>query len=610
MALTSIAFGAPLRELRDARSRARSALGVMLRGRSKRRAMLLVLAMMFGALLEVVGIGSIPLFVALLADPARVADFLPGIAPVLASWGTQRLAVTGAAGLALLFIVKNAFMAGLVWAETRLARDVSCDITTRLYADFLNRPYIFHLQQNAADLIRTVDTDVALAVDLLRNAAVAAREGAVLMLVFALLVIVDPLVSIAVILLIGCSALVYYMVVRQALLDRGVVIQQQRGMRLKSMSETLGAIKEVKLFGREEHLAGTVTAQTEVLESSMVYPRVVAALPRLFLELVGVLGIFIVVGAMVALGRDAPAVLPVLALLAAALARLIPAINSVTTAFTHIRSDTAAFVTVTSALKASTPPAGAHDVPSERADAAVLPSISIRNLHYRYPGASAEALVDVSLDIAAGEMVAFVGASGAGKSTLVDIILGLLEPDAGSVKVGGQPLAEVRSAWQRQIGYVPQDIGLLDDTITRNVAFAVPDEAIDPQAVETALEAAGLSSVVAAMRHGSSTVVGARGKRLSGGQRQRIGIARALYHDPQVIVFDEGTSALDRSTEHRVMEAVTALRGPQRTIIVVAHSVAAIRACDRAFVLRDGELIDQGPYPELAARHESLAVAR
>ncbi|CAN5654997.1 ABC transporter ATP-binding protein [soil metagenome] len=582
---------------------------MMLRGRQRRRALLLLMAMMLGALLEVVGIGSIPLFVAVLADPRRAAEILPSVAPFLEGRGTQSLAIFGAAILAALFVIKNAFMAGVVWAEAKLARDVAHDITTRLYADYLNRSYLFHLQENAADLIRVVDSDASLTVDLLRNMAVAVREGAVLILVFALLVFVDPIVSVAVILLIGCSALAYYSAVRQRLLERGRVIQRQRGMRLKSMSEGFAAIKEVKLFGREEHLAEKVSAETGVLESSLVYPRVVAALPRLFLEVVGVLGILAVVGAMVAVGREGPAVLPVLALLAAALARLIPAINSFTIAFTHIRSDTAAFVTVSGELQASAARNSGDVIRSAGDGEAVTPTISVRKLHFRYPGARNDALRNISLDIAAGEMVALIGASGAGKTTLVDIILGLLEPAAGTVNVGGKPLAEVRRAWQRQIGYVPQDICLFDDTIIRNIAFAVPDAAIDPAAVERAVEAAGLSAVIAALPHGGSTVVGSRAKRLSGGQRQRLGIARALYHDPLVLVLDEGTSSLDRITENTVIETLTGLRG-RRTIIVVAHSLNAIRACDRAFLLQEGELVDHGTYDELAERHETLCVLR
>jgi ABC-type multidrug transport system fused ATPase/permease subunit len=215
--------------------------------------------------------------------------------------------------------------------------------------------------------------------------------------------------------------------------------------------------------------------------------------------------------------------------------------------------------------------------------------IRLSTVRYRYPSAATPALVDASLRIGRGEAVGFIGPSGSGKSTLIDVVLGLLTPEAGQVLVDGEDIQNNLRAWQDQIGYVPQSIYLTDDTLRRNVAFGLADEQIDEAAVARAVRAAQLEEFVAGLPDGLNTLVGERGIRLSGGQRQRIGIARALYHDPTVLVLDEATSALDTATESGVMEAVTALQG-SKTILIVAHRLTTVAHCDRLYRLERGRI--------------------
>jgi ATP-binding cassette subfamily C protein len=229
----------------------------------------------------------------------------------------------------------------------------------------------------------------------------------------------------------------------------------------------------------------------------------------------------------------------------------------------------------------------------------------LENVHYRYPGASTEALRGISLRINAATTVAFIGTSGAGKSTLIDTILGLLTPTDGSVLIDGHNAQDDLPAWQRQIGYVPQDIYLIDDSIRRNIAFGISDAQIDDLAVARAVKAAQIESLIQSLPRGLETPVGHEGIRLSGGQRQRIAIARALYHDPSVLVLDEATNALDEETERELIDAVDGLRG-DRTIVIVAHRLTTVRHCDIVFLLGAGTLRDQGSFGDLAARHPNL----
>ena len=232
-------------------------------------------------------------------------------------------------------------------------------------------------------------------------------------------------------------------------------------------------------------------------------------------------------------------------------------------------------------------------------------SIEFENVSYQYPGAVKQSLSEISLRIARGTSVAIIGPTGAGKTTLVDLLLGLLEPSSGRILINGVELSGVIASWQRSIGYVPQDIYLTDDTIRGNIALGIPAAEIDGNAVELAINAAQLDAFVASLPAGLETVVGERGVRLSGGQRQRIGIARALYHNPAVLIFDEATSSLDSDTEEFVIEAVDALRG-SRTIIVIAHRLSTIRNCDQAFALRDGVLSASGPVSDFLDRAQPI----
>ena len=230
--------------------------------------------------------------------------------------------------------------------------------------------------------------------------------------------------------------------------------------------------------------------------------------------------------------------------------------------------------------------------------------MTVDHLEFKYEQAEKSVLSNVNLSVFAGEAVGFVGQSGSGKSTLIDIMLGLLEPQNGSVLINGQDISQVKSAWQRSIGYIPQTIFLMDDSLRRNIAIGIADNEIDEVAVREALKSAQLEDFVALLPEGLDTVVGERGVRLSGGQRQRIGIARALYHRPSVLVLDEATSSLDTETEHEVMKAVQALQG-DKTVIIVAHRLSTVEYCDRLYRLDAGRIVDEGTFDEVMNRSQS-----
>jgi ABC-type multidrug transport system fused ATPase/permease subunit len=334
--------------------------------------------------------------------------------------------------------------------------------------------------------------------------------------------------------------------------------------------------------------------------------QIVAQVPQFVLQGLAFGGILVILLVLLsAKSGDTNKVLPIMALYALAGMRLLPALQQIYLAITKLRY----CGPVVDALHADLVDTG-YAVPlakqsvSEKGKPSIRlqETLSLDRVSYRYPQANGPALIDLTLTVCANTTVGLVGATGGGKTTIVDVILGLLEPQKGGLFVDGMPItAENVRAWQRNIGYVPQHIFLVDDTVTANIAFGVPREEIDMEAVERAARVAELHDFITEeMSHGYDTMVGERGIRLSGGQRQRIGIARALYHDPDILVFDEATSALDNITEKAVMDAVRNM-AHRKTIILIAHRLGTVQACDTIFMLDRGRIKASGSYEELLA---------
>ena len=333
--------------------------------------------------------------------------------------------------------------------------------------------------------------------------------------------------------------------------------------------------------------------------SSMLF----STIPRLVIDTMPVTAIVVVVLIIMIRGEDLELVLPVLAMFAVAAMRLMPSAARMANALTHMRFHYAATEVLYDELLAIERMKPMHDVvpvpdavparPFER-------SLVLEGISYSYPGGSQPALDDVSLEIPKGHWVGFVGPTGAGKSTLIDLILGLFVPTSGGILVDGRNLQENVRGWQRNIGFVPQNVYLLDDTIRRNVAFGVQDHDIDDGQVWRALRAAQIDDLIRSLPGGLDAVVGERGDRISGGERQRLGIARALYRNPQVLVIDEGTANLDNETEAAIVSSLAGLRG-DKTIIVVAHRLALVTRCDQVYYLRNGRLLRSGAFVDLVS---------
>ena len=584
-------------------------LQVFLEKRQLHRLELVLVATLVASMLEMVGVGTIPAFVGLLINPDRFISALPEGS--FKAWTHRQdnvtLALYGAGLMAGLFLVKNVYLIALTYAETRLTQDATASVSTRLFGGYLYRPFTFHLHRNPAELIRNLTEEVEHAVLFVKSGMRLIREGLILAVVLLLLMWADPLITFLVFALLALASGVFYFIVRMSLRRRGQVCQDHWSRQLQVINQSLGAIKEAKILGREPYLMELFCREVNGLRRHETFYEVVGSLPRQFLEVLSVAAILPITAAFLLLGRPIPTMLPILALFGVAVARLVPAITSINTALVDLRYKRPTFDLVCVELESvgTQGPDGPRTIAAPSGGGRMQNAICLDKVYYRYPGAPRDALREVSLKIEAGEVVGFIGISGAGKSTLIDVILGLLIPTSGTVSIDGHNIHQHLSVWQRQIGYIPQDVYLIDDSIRRNVAFGLPDDEISDVAVARALRAAQIDDFVRGLPEGLETSVGNRGIRLSGGQRQRLGIARALYHDPGVLVMDEATSSLDDETERDVIAAIGRLR-EDRTVIMIAHRLTTVMNCDRLYLFEAGRMKDQGSFKELVARHVNV----
>lgn len=571
--------------------------------REQRQVRLMLVLVVLMALADLIGVAAIMPFLAVVADPAiaRENAWLAALRD-LSGAETDRdfLVVLGLAVFGVILAGTAVKIAGH-YVLNRFTYMRQYSIATRLLASYLNRPYAWFLHRHSGDLSARVlgDVDKVVGEGLLPAMRIVAHLVS-LSLLLGLLVVVDPVVAVSAALVVGGVYGLIFLLARRLLGRLGQALTVANAARHRSVTEAFGGLKELKLLGLEETYRQRFAGHARVIARAGYRSQIIGELPRYALETAAFGGMILLVLALLLRGGgDLAGVLPVIGVYAFAGLRILPAVQQVYHAMTRIRFVSPLVDRIHADLPAD-PPADPPAAPT----APLVPQdrIELCDLRFAYDGAGRTAIEGVTLTIPARSTVGLVGGTGAGKTTVVDLILGLLEPQSGTILVDGVPIGPAnRRAWQRAVGYVPQQIFLVDDTVAANIAFGVPPEARDMAAVERAARLAELHGFITEdLPQGYETRVGDRGVRLSGGQRQRIGIARALYRDPEVLVLDEATSALDNATERAVMAAVANL-GRAKTIVMIAHRLSTVQRCDTIFLLDRGRVAAEGTYDALAA---------
>lgn len=574
-----------------------AALRALLRHLSaKRRRMLapLLALMLVGALAELFTIGALLPFLAAIAAPddTPVLQALRPLLDLLGASGHRQVlyALTGLfAGAALLAAVLRLL---LLWASQKFVYGVSYELGVKLYADTLGQPYSYHTLRNSSEIIASINKVEMVTNHVLSPLMTAAVAAVIAVFIVAGLIVIDPAVALTA----GGGFVAIYLAVsfatRRRLQANGVAIARAQGDRVRAMQEGLGGIRDVLIDRSQPVFVEAYECAERAFRDARARNALFAHAPRFLVEGAGTVLIALVAVGVAGRPGGILAAIPVLGALALGAQRLLPLIQQVYNGWASAMGNRQNLADVVALLARGAPEAGEPAAPLPFREA-----IALSGVGYAYAGGRGRALSGIDLVIERGARIGIAGRTGSGKSTLMDILIGLLEPTEGEIRVDGVRLsAENRAAWQRNIAHVPQAIFLADASIAENIAFGVKREAIDRERVRRAAEQAELADVVAALPEGYDTYVGERGIRLSGGQRQRIGIARALYKQASVLIFDEATSALDTETESAVMTAIDRL-DRNLTILIIAHRLSTLEGCDRVVRLDGGVL----QHPQKAA---------
>ena len=564
----------------------------------RRKLVGIFLLMLLASVLETISLGLIVPAMGVLTNP-NYLDKFPIIDNFFGNPSPTEVVVLTMGILVILYISKSAFLVWSLWIQKGYSNSVSNRIGRHLFDVYLRQEYEFHTQRNSALLVRNSQNSASMLTGIIDPALGILADTLVTLGLFGLVMFLEPVGTLVTVVSFGIAAFVFRRFSNERIRRWGAAQNHHKGMMLKHLQQGLGGIKDLKVLGRESFFVDLYSDELE--KSATVWRRFSLAqvLPRIGLENLTVIGLALLVSTMVFSGYESSRILPVIGLFGAAAFRLLPAVSRTISNMHTIKWNRQIALEL-------------HDdllMPFESSNADTrttteFKSIEFKDVSFQYVDTQNKSLDSISISVRSGEAVGLIGQSGSGKSTLVDVLLGLLKPATGEVLVNGGSIRSNSGAWRAVVGYVPQTIYLIDDTLRRNIAFGLDESVIDDRAVERAIQMAQLKDFVETLPHGLDTVVGERGVRLSGGQRQRIGIARALYNDPDVLVLDEATSSLDTETEFGVMQAVKALQR-NKTVIIVAHRLSTVEYCDRLYRLDAGRIVDEGTFDEVMNRSQS-----
>ena len=567
------------------------------RDRPGRWVLLIGLALLVSGL-EMAGAVIVYTLLALVADPDGAID-LPLIGDLRSRFdgvedATLMLWVVTA--MAVFFVVRSVVKIAAKYVQARVAHNAGVRLSSELFEGYLLWPYSRHLTRTTAELIRNSHEAVQKLVSsvLLPTIRIVA-EGLLVIALLLVLLVLAPLATLGAVIVVGGAAALLLFIVQPRMKRLGLIRHRETQSTLNALQQGLFGIRDVKVLGREAAFANSYRSGRGRMARADYLRDTATQLPSIVLEM-ALLGFILAYFAITILrGGAAQETMSVLGLFAYAGLRLQPSLQLIVSGLNALKFSAAPLQDLhadrTTMDHARRPRKAATPLPFTSA-------LALEHVTFRYESADRDAVHDIDLTIEPGEQIGICGPTGGGKTTLVDLITGLLPPTTGQVMVDGKNLRHHEREWQAALGIVPQMVFLTDDTLRRNIALGVPDQHIDDAAVQQAVQLAQLGEFVAQLPDGLETTVGERGVRVSGGQRQRVAIARALYRRPSVLIFDEGTSALDNATEALLMDAIERLRG-QHTIILVAHRLSTVKSCDRIVFLEHGQMTGLGTYDDL-----------
>ncbi|MCR5798938.1 MAG: ABC transporter ATP-binding protein/permease [Lachnospiraceae bacterium] len=556
----------------------------------------LMVMILIGGLLETAGVSLVvPLISAIMDEESFAAnEYVVYCRELLHIDNIRTLIYLLIAALILMFIIKNAYLVLLTYLQSRFVNKNRSRCTTNLLSQFLHRPYEYYLYAETSVIIRTIYGDMDNVFNLLLQCMNLAAELVVSVCLGVFLLIIDFKMMIVVVGLLGITTLIIMKVIKPRLSHVGDRSREEQAGLYKWILQPVTGIKDVKVLAKEDYCTDRYREKAKKYADYQVVNNVLSNLPRQLLETVAIVGILGYVGISMAAGVSTSRMIPLISAFGLAAMRLLPSVNRVNTYMANIAYYEPALDYIyanidTAAMREQEEIDRNRRENPNTTELTLKKEIRLKGITFAYPNTSKNIFTDAEMVIPVGKSVGVVGPSGSGKTTIIDILLGLLKIQAGTVTSDGRDIMSNYAMWLSHVGYIPQSIYMLDASIRENIAFGVEPDKIDDERVWKVLEQAQMKTFVEEQPDGLDSMIGERGVRISGGQRQRLGIARALYHDPELLIFDEATSALDNDTETAIMEAIDALHG-QKTLVIIAHRLRTIENCDLIYEVKDEKI--------------------
>ncbi|MCI2048579.1 MAG: ABC transporter ATP-binding protein/permease [Lachnospiraceae bacterium] len=574
-------------------------INLILDRKQKGRMVFLLFLMLIGALLETLGISLIVPIMTTIVDPKSISQnkyHMGDIYNALRMQSTQQFAITMMISIVVVFVVKNVFLYFENVALLRFIYTNQFETSNRMMINFMMRPYEYYLNADTSVIQRNITSDINNVYALILTILQLASEVIVFVFLVAVLLAVDARMILTIAALLIAVLLIVKWVIKPVMIKAGKDNQDYYSGLYKWIDQSVMGIKEIKVANKENYFISEYAKCGAGYVNAVQKYNLYNSTPRLLIETVAIAGLVVYMLVRMMGGTGIASLVPQLSVFAAAAARLLPSANRINNYLTSVAYFEPFLDNVSDNLQQEIHDSSisyrAEDYRSmpEVEKLPVKQEIRMEGISFRYPGTDVWIFRDADVVFPVGKSIGIVGTSGAGKTTIVDIMLGLLKPESGSILADGVEVRSHYREWLKNIGYIPQSIFMLDTTIRRNVAFGCPEDRVDDAKVWAALREAQLDEHVRSLPDGLDTQIGERGIRLSGGQRQRIGIARALYEDPEVLVLDEATSALDGETEQAIMDSINRLHG-RKTLIIIAHRLQTIEKCDIVYRVRDRQIV-------------------
>lgn len=558
-------------------------IGVMT-AKQRRRLVILFAMMLVGALLETIGTSLLLPFITVAMNPESVMENekLRIVFEMFGFADTNSFLMFLVGVLICVYVGKNVYLYYQYYCQYRFIFDGQYETSRKLFREYIKRPYEFYLDASTPVVMRHIMSDVNGVYSLLQTMLQFLTEVIIFIALIILSLVVNPLMTSIMAVLLGAIILINKRVFGPILRRFGHEVQTNSALGTKWMMQAVNGIKETKVLNKEDFFAEQYEKSSKKLSEIQKKQNSMQNLPRLSVETVIMVGLLLLIGILLKSGNSLDEMLGSIAILAYVAIRIMPSANRLITAINSMAYYEPSLSAVEQIIKDSNKKELELIEKKEIVPMTFEKEVVLENITYAYPNTEKDILKSAGVTIPIGKSIGFVGPSGAGKSTAVDILLGLLKPQGGRVLVDGVDIESNMPGWYKKVGYVPQMIFMLDDTIRNNIAYGVAEEAISEEQIWYALKEAQLDEFVRSLPDGLDTGIGERGVRLSGGQRQRIGIARALYTDPEIMIFDEATSALDNDTEAAIMDAIERLHG-RKTLLIIAHRLTTIEKCDAVY---------------------------